>query len=183
MRPRKRRLAVMRTMLTPPFAIQYDNKRQGTINLNTLAEFPVWAGLMQGHLNNTEFTTTTGTAGTADQLSFENFLQSRRGYASTATTRKISGAAPLQLRSGDSSIHGSQRSSRGSFDRRSRHPRRCRSAGQRWTNCAAARFTERCFAERARSTRTTPRPGTPTPDVVVRKGGHAESDPHDRCLA
>ncbi|WP_146598209.1 hypothetical protein [Novipirellula aureliae] len=73
-------LAEMRSLLLPPFNLTFDNLREGTVNLNTLAEFPVWAGLMQGHLNPAEFSSLTG-SGTATQLSFESFLNSRRGYA------------------------------------------------------------------------------------------------------
>ena len=73
-------LAEFRTLFTPPFNFVYGNRRQGRINLNSISEFPVWVGLMKGHLNNVEFTSTTGTPSTADQLSYENFLRNRRGY-------------------------------------------------------------------------------------------------------
>ncbi|QDT09470.1 hypothetical protein [Planctomycetes bacterium K23_9] len=71
-------LARMRTLLAPPFNFSYDNLRQGRVNLNTLAEFQVWAGLMQGHLNDPEFTSPALAGGV---LSFESFLLNRRGYA------------------------------------------------------------------------------------------------------
>jgi|GEM_PF-1792892 len=72
--------AFFRAPLRPPFNLDYDNQRVGQINLNTVAQFPVWAGLMQGHLNASEFTIPAGTA-SQDQLSFNQFLESRRGYA------------------------------------------------------------------------------------------------------
>jgi hypothetical protein len=89
------RLAIMRTLLPPPFAFTYDNRRQGTVNLNTLSEFPVWTGLMQGHLNAAEFTSEAGAVGTADQLSFNNFLLSRRGYPNSATSNRVTGTGPF----------------------------------------------------------------------------------------
>ncbi len=92
----------MRSTLAPPFAIQYDNQRQGTINLNTLSQFPVWAGLMQGHLNAAEFTSVTGVIGSADQLSFQNFVNNRRGYAvnSSAAPTFVTGAGPFNYAPG-----------------------------------------------------------------------------------
>jgi len=68
-----------RALLRPPFNMDYDNQRLGRINLNTVSQFPVWAGLMQGHLNANEFTNVDGAAN-ENQLAFNQFLQSRRGY-------------------------------------------------------------------------------------------------------
>lgn len=65
------------TMYPVPFNFKYDNRRQGRVNLNTLAEFPVWAGLMQGHLTPDEVQTRSS----PDQLSFNNFVANRRGYS------------------------------------------------------------------------------------------------------
>ena len=80
-------------VLSPPFNFQYDNHRQGTINLNTLNKFPVWAGLMQGHLNPNEFTSANLNSG---QLSFDAFRQSRRGYPipNNPQPSKVTGAGP-----------------------------------------------------------------------------------------
>ena len=73
-------LNLLRTLLQPPFNFRYSNVRQGTVNLNSLSEFPVWAGLMQGHLNPAEFSDPSG-GGTATQLAFDQFVTNRRGYA------------------------------------------------------------------------------------------------------
>ena len=79
-------------LLGAPFNLKYDNHRNGRINLNTLAEFPAWAGLMQGHMNTGEFTddhlTQDNTlrnrivtdSGDTNQLSYNNMLRNRRGY-------------------------------------------------------------------------------------------------------
>ncbi len=72
-------------LLSPPFNLLYDNKRQATVNLNTLSEFPVWAGLMQGHLNAAEFSSRSGVVGSADQLSFNRLILNRRGYTTSVT--------------------------------------------------------------------------------------------------
>ena len=66
------------SLLPNPFSINYDNHRQGTINLNTISKFPVWAGLMQGHLTNPELVSPDATAGA---FAYDNFRQARRGYA------------------------------------------------------------------------------------------------------
>lgn len=68
--------AWLRQLYNPPFNYRYDGLRQGRINLNTLAEFPVWRGLMQGHLTDEEYTNPIS----ARQLGFERFLRNRRGY-------------------------------------------------------------------------------------------------------
>tara|TARA_R110002049_G_scaffold2750_6_gene22051 strand:- start:4596 stop:10427 length:5832 start_codon:yes stop_codon:yes gene_type:complete len=83
-------LALLRTLLMPPFNFRYDNTRQGTINLNSLAEFPVWAGLMQGHMNPDEF----NNSNTASQLAFDQFIANRRGYGAGTLTTVSGGAAP-----------------------------------------------------------------------------------------
>ena len=44
----------------PPFNFVHDGRRQGQINLNTLSDYPVWIGLMHGHLNATELRFTGG---------------------------------------------------------------------------------------------------------------------------
>lgn len=59
-----------------PFNFKYDNRRQGRINLNTVSDFPVWKGLMQGHLTPDEATQEISNT----QLSYRNFIASRRGY-------------------------------------------------------------------------------------------------------
>ncbi|TWU33751.1 hypothetical protein [Novipirellula artificiosorum] len=85
----------LRSLLLPPFNLTFDDLREGTINLNTLAEFPVWAGLMQGHLNTDEFSSVSGTA-TANQLAFAKFLESRRGYTpGTGTAARVTAAGPF----------------------------------------------------------------------------------------
>jgi hypothetical protein len=87
-------------LIAPPFAIKYDNKRQGTINLNTISQFPVWAGLMQGHLNDDEFNDPSGinppTPPMFTQLSFDSFIENRRGYdiPTPLMTRRISTGSP-----------------------------------------------------------------------------------------
>lgn len=98
---REAQLTAIRSLLAPPFAFDYDNRRQATVNLNTVAEFPVYAGLMQGHLNPLEFTNPNGTTSPPPamptQLSFDNFVQSRRGYtvpgAPPFTATPITGGA------------------------------------------------------------------------------------------
>ena len=66
----------------PPFNMIDDNQRVGRININTLANFDVWRGLMQAHMNSSEFTNPVGAAG-EDQLSYQAFLASRRGFVPT----------------------------------------------------------------------------------------------------
>lgn len=66
----------LRQLYNPPFNYRYDGQRQGRINLNTLAEFPVWRGLMQGHMFGDEYTDPASPR----QLSFKQFLRNRRGY-------------------------------------------------------------------------------------------------------
>ncbi len=68
---------VFTSLLPNPFNIKYDNHRQGTINLNTLSKFPVWAGLMQGHMTANEFSSPNASAG---PLAYDNFRRVRRGY-------------------------------------------------------------------------------------------------------
>ena len=68
---------VFTSLLPNPFNINYDNHRQGTINLNTLSKFPVWAGLMQGHMTVNEFSSPSASAG---PLAYDNFRRVRRGY-------------------------------------------------------------------------------------------------------
>ncbi len=81
-------------MFPAPMNFVDDNSRVGRINLNTLAEFEVWKGLMQGHLNAEENLNKTG-APTANQLSFESFLTSRRGYvAPGGPSKKVTAPGP-----------------------------------------------------------------------------------------
>ncbi len=77
--------ATTRSLLQPPFNLLYDNLRQGTVNLNTVSAFPVWAGLMQGHLNQTEFASST----TTQQLGYNQFRAVRRGYAGNNPVVKL----------------------------------------------------------------------------------------------
>ena len=98
----QRQLALMRSNMAPPFGMMYDNQRQGMINLNTISSFPVWAGLMQGHLTPNEFTNPAG-AGSATQLSFNNFIQSRRGYpiAGAGAISRVTGNGPYNYDPGN----------------------------------------------------------------------------------
>jgi hypothetical protein len=83
-----------KSLLAPPFNIKYDNHRQGTINLNTLSKFPVWAGLMQGHMTSNEFSSPNASAG---PLAYDNFRRVRRGYPipTTPNPNKVTdGAGP-----------------------------------------------------------------------------------------
>ncbi|HBV64310.1 MAG TPA: hypothetical protein DEF45_14960 [Rhodopirellula sp.] len=83
-----------RSLLAPPFNIKYDNHRQGTINLNTVSKFPVWAGLMQGHMTASEFSSPNSSAG---QFAYDNFQRMRRGYnvsGNTPPTKVTSGSGP-----------------------------------------------------------------------------------------
>ena len=83
-----------RSLLGTPFNIKYDNYRQGTINLNTISKFPVWAGLMQGHMTASEFSSPNSSTG---QFAYDNFQQVRRGYnvsRNTQPTKVTAGAGP-----------------------------------------------------------------------------------------
>lgn len=73
------------SLFRPPFNFHWNNLRLGQVNLNSLAEFPVWAGLMRGHLNSSEFLNRDGNGSilTETQLAFDAFLTSRRGYAAS----------------------------------------------------------------------------------------------------
>ncbi len=84
----------MADMYSAPFNMLDDNQRVGRINLNTLAQFDVWRGLMQGHMNLGEYTNRAGTLN-EDQLSFESFLNSRRGFvpSGVGTERNLFPAA------------------------------------------------------------------------------------------
>ncbi|SMP76783.1 hypothetical protein SAMN06265222_1223 [Neorhodopirellula lusitana] len=85
--------AVSGTPLAPlysaPFNFVEDNRRIGKVNLNSIEEFTVWKGLMQGHMNAGEYATAAGISGTQDQLSYNNFLESRRGYTPPGTTTTV----------------------------------------------------------------------------------------------
>ncbi|MCC9655860.1 hypothetical protein [Rhodopirellula halodulae] len=75
-------------LYSAPFNFNQDNRRIGKINLNTIEEFVVWKGLMQGHLNTGEYTSASGT-GTATQLSYNEFVESRRGYVPPGTKTTV----------------------------------------------------------------------------------------------
>ena len=66
------------TGLQSPFNFFHDGRRQGQINLNTLADYPVWLGLMHGHLLPPELGSGEGDAG--EEIAFQKFQRSRRGY-------------------------------------------------------------------------------------------------------
>lgn len=68
-----------------PYNFLTTNQVVGRINLNTIEEFATWRGLMQGHMNAGEFSTPAGTAN-QDQLSFDAFNATRRGYTPAGTT-------------------------------------------------------------------------------------------------
>ncbi len=64
--------------LQPPFNFFHDGRRQGQINLNTLSDYPVWVGLMHGHLLPNELGSAEDDTGR--EIAFQNFQRSRRGY-------------------------------------------------------------------------------------------------------
>ncbi|TWT74171.1 hypothetical protein [Allorhodopirellula solitaria] len=68
-----------------PFNFTEDNQRHGKLNLNSIETFAAWKGLMQGHMNPGEYSNASGAAN-ADQLSYQSFLQTRRGYVPPNTT-------------------------------------------------------------------------------------------------
>ncbi|NND97649.1 MAG: hypothetical protein HKN47_10015 [Pirellulaceae bacterium] len=76
-------------LLQAPFDFKYDNRRQGEINLNTVSQYPVWQGLMQGHLTNAEFGQIESTV---SQASFAKFQATRRGYNPAPARPLISGS-------------------------------------------------------------------------------------------
>jgi len=73
-------------LIKPPFNFLYNNQRQGTINLNSVSSFPVWAGLMQGHMSVDEYTDSSST----QSIGFKTFLDNRRGYLNDQAVTKIS---------------------------------------------------------------------------------------------
>jgi hypothetical protein len=73
-------------LIKPPFNFLYNNQRQGTINLNSVSSFPVWAGLMQGHMSVDEYTDSSST----QSMGFKTFLDNRRGYLNDQAVTKIS---------------------------------------------------------------------------------------------
>lgn len=75
-------------LIKPPFNFTYDNQRQGTVNLNSLSAFPVWAGLMQGHLSADEYLNFNS----SQALGFQSFLINRRGYTDDQAINKITPA-------------------------------------------------------------------------------------------
>lgn len=74
----------MKNLLHPPFNIDYDNQRQGTINLNTITSPSVWLGLMQGHMTSNEYNLSPAPGG---QLHFIRFRDNRRGYTPDTESR------------------------------------------------------------------------------------------------
>ncbi len=77
-----------------PFNFTFDNRRQGTINTNTISNFEVWRGLMQGHLNDSEFAMAAGAA-LKNQLSFDSFVLNRRGYLANESLTRVTTAGPF----------------------------------------------------------------------------------------
>jgi hypothetical protein len=77
-------------LMKPPFNFLYNNQRQGTINLNSLSSFPVWAGLMQSHMTPDEFSNATS----GSPLGFNRFLASRRGFTSDQAVSKVTNSGP-----------------------------------------------------------------------------------------
>ncbi|EMI42575.1 hypothetical protein [Rhodopirellula sp. SWK7] len=71
-----------------PFNFVENNRRIGKVNLNTVEEFTTWKGLMQGHLNATEYTTAAG-GGTETQLAYNEFIEARRGYTPPGTKNTV----------------------------------------------------------------------------------------------
>ncbi len=126
-------MADIRQLMSPPFNLKYDNQRQGRVNLNTLAEFPVWAGLMQGHLNLDEYLKPDGDL-TADfngdptgdeiQLSFNRFVEARRGYAASTAAPSYVTARPPTITTPRISIRDSRLSLWVRFDRPPRRRKR-----------------------------------------------------------
>ncbi len=82
----------VKELFTPPFNCVIDNHRVGQINLNSIENFETWKGLMLGHLNDQEATSAAGIVN-QNQLSFNAFLNSRRGYSLDETTTKVSPSA------------------------------------------------------------------------------------------
>ncbi|EMI54964.1 hypothetical protein RSSM_03599 [Rhodopirellula sallentina SM41] len=81
-------------MYTAPFNFVLNNQRTGQINLNSINEFQIWRGLMLGHLNDQEATNPNGTTN-QNELSWEAFLASRRGYALDETTADVTGTGTV----------------------------------------------------------------------------------------
>lgn len=79
------------TLFHAPFNMTYDNRRQGRINLNTISSPNVWRGLMQNHMNADEYKSRTG-SGTATQLAYNTFIETRRGYQLTETLNPVTTA-------------------------------------------------------------------------------------------
>ncbi len=78
-------------LFQPPFNYLWDNLCTGKININTIHDFPIYAGLMAGHLNPAEFNSASG----AGQLSYGRYKLSRRGYGLPAGVGgPVTGAPP-----------------------------------------------------------------------------------------
>ena len=75
---------------SPPFNFFYDNQRQATVNLNTLATAEVWQGLMQGHLEDLE---------NDQNLRFDLFRLQRQGYADRPANPGNPGSSDIRYRS------------------------------------------------------------------------------------
>ena len=76
-------------LYAPPFNYLYDNQRQATVNLNTVASPEAWQGLMQGHLED---------LGNDPNLSFNAFRRQRQGYADAAISKGNPGSGNLRYR-------------------------------------------------------------------------------------
>ena len=75
-----------------PFNTAWDGRRQGRLNLNTIGDYPVWMGLMFNHLTGAE-----RTSAAASNTRYQEFLESRRGYAvSTGIPSPIATTSAIQ---------------------------------------------------------------------------------------
>ena len=96
--PSRLTAAALTELYSPPFNLLDNNQRVGRININTLAEFEVYKGLMQGHANLMELTVPAGAAN-QDQLAFNSFFNSRRGYVPVGGGESaVTGAGPYNYR-------------------------------------------------------------------------------------
>ncbi|MBB3204578.1 hypothetical protein FHS27_000342 [Rhodopirellula rubra] len=69
-------------LMRPPFNFLRNGSRNGTVNINTIAEPEVWDGLLDGHVQ-----TNTG------RLSFTDLAESRRSYTLPSTGVAVTGAS------------------------------------------------------------------------------------------
>ncbi|MFK8111208.1 MAG: hypothetical protein AB8B91_03365 [Rubripirellula sp.] len=82
------------SLLRPPFNLRYDNQREATINMNTIGEFPVWAGLIAGHASDDELDSYNGGTNQT-QLAYSSFQNNRRGYPAALGNTPVTGASGL----------------------------------------------------------------------------------------